>query len=385
MQVFKTFLKVLWKHLPVAFTYVVLFMLVGIAMTVMDDSHAAFEQTKLNICLFDEDDTPASRALCTLIGEKNCLVETENDTDKLLDALYYERVDYVLTIKSGYAEKLASGQTDALFESLHLHDSYSTVYMEQFLNEYAATVTAFLEGGDDLNSAVNRSATAFETENEVTTATFVSAHHSEVPESVSTYFRFLPYLILSVMMSVLCPVLLAMTKREIRYRTECSGIRLIRFQAELFAGSAVFVTGIWLLLMLPVLPNGGCILHGTAWLGVLNSFIFTMFAAAFTLLVAVFEPSQNIVSIITQIVTLGMCFLCGVFVDQSNMGEGVLAAARFLPAYWYMRVNRMLEGAEVFDAQLAAKSLLIEAAFVAVLTIVTVLIRKTRAGSLRRT
>ena len=119
------------------------------------------------------------------------------------------------------------------------------------------------------------------------------------------------------------------------------------------------------------------------WLGVLNSFVFMLFAATFTLFVASFEPPENVVSIITQIVTLGMCFLCGVFVDQSMLGNGVLAAARFLPAYWYIRVNRMLEGAEVYDAQFAAKAIAIEAAFVAVLALLTVMLRKMRARAPR--
>ncbi|MBR6717412.1 MAG: ABC transporter permease, partial [Oscillospiraceae bacterium] len=97
---------------------------------------------------------------------------------------------------------------------------------------------------------------------------------------------------------------------------------------------------------------------------------------AFALLVSSFSPAPNIINIITQIVSLGMCFLCGVFVDQSMLGDGVLSAARFLPAYWYIRVNRMLEGAEVYDGQFAAKAIAIEAAFVVVLALLTVMLRK---------
>ena len=102
------------------------------------------------------------------------------------------------------------------------------------------------------------------------------------------------------------------------------------------------------------------------------------------MLIADFAPSANIINIIAQIVSLGMCFLCGVFVGQEMLGDGVLTAARFLPAYWYIRVNRMLEGNEVYDAQLAVKALLIEAGFAAVLAIVTVLVRRTRTAQIPR-
>ena len=113
MQVFKTFLKVLRKHLGIAALYVVLFMAVGAAMTLMDDSRQMFEQTRLDICVFDEDGTPESKALCALIGQKHDLVTLEKNDDVILDALYYERVNYVLTIKRGYGEKLAAGDTEA--------------------------------------------------------------------------------------------------------------------------------------------------------------------------------------------------------------------------------------------------------------------------------
>ena len=132
MQVFKTFFKVLRKHLPVAFIYIAIFLAVGVAMTFMDNSNAVFEETRLNVCLFDEDDTPASRALCELIAQKHKIVTLKNDEDTILDALYYDRADFVLTIRSGYAEKLAAGQTDGLFESRHLHESYFRKLLRPF-------------------------------------------------------------------------------------------------------------------------------------------------------------------------------------------------------------------------------------------------------------
>ena len=384
MQVFKTFLKVLRKHMFSAVIYVVLFLAVGVAMTVMDDTKKNFEQTKLALCVFDEDNSPESRALCELLGQKHDLVTLENDKDTILDALYYVRVDYVLTIRSGYAEKLAAGKTDGLFESRHLHESYSTVYTEQLLNEYVGTVRAYIAGGDTPAEAAAHAGKTFEQETKVTTADFEPAHSSEVPESAALYFHYLPYLIFSVMMNVLCPVLLVMNRKDLRSRTDCSGIRPLRCTLEIFAGAVIFVIGIWLLFVLSSIPVSGCFFRGRLWLAVLNSFVFTLFSAVFAMLIADFAPSANIINIIAQIVSLGMCFLCGVFVGQEMLGDGVLTAARFLPAYWYIRVNRMLEGNEVYDAQLAVKALLIEAGFAAVLAIVTVLVRRTRTAQIPR-
>lgn len=43
-------------------------------------------------------------------------------------------------------------------------------------------------------------------------------------------------------------------------------------------------------------------------------------------------------------IALGMSFLCGVFVPQNMLGEQVLSASKFLPAYWYVKANDMLGG-----------------------------------------
>lgn len=85
----------------------------------------------------------------------------------------------------------------------------------------------------------------------------------------------------------------------------------------------------------------------------LNSFVFLLFVIATALLISCFTPNDNTVNILANIISLGMAFLCGVFVPQSVLPDSVLGAAKFLPAYWYVRVNNMLGGfgKEVFDME----------------------------------
>ncbi len=381
MQVFKTYLKILKKHLHVASIYVIAFLLTGFAMTFMDDSASLFEQTRLKICVLDLDNTPESRALCDLISKQHDIREMPADEDAMLDALYYERINYALTIGKGYAEKLAAGETDGLFENRFLHDSYSTAYMEQFLNEYVCTVRAYLAGGAASADAAAQACASFETETAVRVVKSGPENTSDMSLAAALFFRYLPYLFISVLMNVLCPVLHAVNKKDIRFRTDCSGVRPLRYTAAIFGGTGVFVAGIWVIFVAAAIPMNGGLYHGTAWIAVLNSLVFTLFSASVTLLVSGFDPPSNLVNMITQMISLGMCFICGVFVDQNMLGENVLAAARFLPAYWYIRVNRMMEGSDAFDGALALRAIAIEAAFAAVLALLTVLVRKSRSRS----
>ena len=126
--------------------------------------------------------------------------------------------------------------------------------------------------------------------------------------------------------------------------------------------------------------NGGMFTGTNAYMAILNSFIFALIAATIAILVASFNPAENTVSIITQIIGLGMCFLCGVFVPQSMLGDGVLSAARFLPAYWYERANDMLSGAQTGSMGDIWTSILVELAFLGVLVLVTIVF-SVRPGS----
>ncbi|MBQ6039770.1 MAG: ABC transporter permease [Oscillospiraceae bacterium] len=375
MQVFKLFLKILRKKTAVALIYFAVFITLIIAMTYTNNQTAVFEQKRLNICVFDEDDTPESRALSALIAKENDIISLENDRDVLLDALYYEQADYILTVRRGYAEKLGSGSADSLFDNMYMHDSYATAYMEQYLNEYVRTVRGYLAAGKSQDEAVGAAADAVSAKTDVSIAAEES-RQSALSEKAALYFRYLPYILISTLMNVMCPVLLAITRKDVRFRTNCSGLPPTRGTMQIFAGSAIFVSITWLLFAVIGCAINGSLSSSELWLALLNSSVFLLFSAALTVFVASFNPETGKINILTQIISLGMCFLCGVFVEQPLLGEKVLRAARFLPAYWYIKVTRMLDGSEVYQRNTVITAILMELGFAAVTAILTVLIRR---------
>ena len=112
----------------------------------------------------------------------------------------------------------------------------------------------------------------------------------------------------------------------------------------------------------------------------LNSFVFLLFVIATALLISCFTPNDNTVNILANIISLGMAFLCGVFVPQSVLPDSVLGAAKFLPAYWYVRVNNMLGGfgKEVFDMEFYWLCIGIQLMFTVAIFAVTMVFSKQR-------
>lgn len=381
MQVFKLFMQILKKKLPAAMIYIGVFLAICVMLTLANSSEAeTFEEASIDICIFDEDDTPESRALAEYIGQKQNIKSVSSDRTALTDALYYGNIEYALTINKGYAEKLVSGDTDDLFVGRHIHDSYGVAYMGSFLDEYVSCVRAYLAGGEDISDALQSAETAMNESSEVTTIT------ASVSDKLSfwdggAYFRYLPYIMLSAIINALAPVMLAINSKEVRFRTNCSAIRPASSLIQIVTGSVLFVAAVWLLLIIVAIPLSGGMYSGIGWYSVLNSFIFAIISTLIAVMIAILIPSAAAVSLASNVVCLSMSFLCGVFVPMSLLSDKVQAVGKFLPAYWYIKANSMISGAELFDGSKMAQYLGIEAGFAVALAAVTMLVFRLKLRS----
>jgi ABC-2 type transport system permease protein len=76
----------------------------------------------------------------------------------------------------------------------------------------------------------------------------------------------------------------------------------------------------------------------------LNSLVFLLIAATLALLLGSLSLEWNALNMASNLIGLGMSFLCGVFVPQWLLGDSVRAFSHVLPAYWYIRIVNMLSG-----------------------------------------
>lgn len=385
MQVFKLFMKVLKKNLPVVFIYIGIFLVIAVIMSKNSTTDNSFKEVKLDVSIIDDDNSQASKALTDFIESKHNIISIENNKDKILDAMFYSRVDYVLTIKSGYEEKIKSGNTTELFTNFRVHDSYSATILDNSIDEYVSTLGAYIIGGSDLETAITKTEGTLSNKITVNTESFTKEDISspDYPENFSYFFQYLPYILISILVGALCPVLLTLNKKELNNRTRCSSVPSSKQTFQIFIGSCVLVLATWIVFMIAALAMYGEMFRGKCWMAVLNSFIFTLIAAGIALLVSCFLPSKNVVSLISNIIGLGMSFLCGVFVPQDLLGDGVLKAARFLPAYWYIKVNNMLAGTanEDYSSKTCLSYIGIELIFAIAMFALVLLITKTKENS----
>ena len=384
MQVFKTFMKVTKKKLHISMIYIIIFVSICVAMTLTSSSTNEFTDSKLDISITDLDNSEASRALADYIARSNKIVKLGEGKDKALDALYYRRADIILTINEGYSEKLEKGDTEGLFSDYRIPGSYSAELFDSQLNQYISMVTACTAGGSSLEEACEKAAELSATEIEVETVSFGKNINADYDDDIAAFFQYLSYILIVTLIAGLCPTLLIMMSRDIRNRTNCSCITVTSQMSQIVLGTVIFVVGLYLLLMgVAAVLFRDMLFNEKGLLAMLNGFVFLIFSMMLTLLIAVIAPSTNVINMIANVISLGMSFLCGVFVPQSLLSGVVLNIGKFLPAYWYVRANNMLAGSngEIFSSKEFMLCIGIELAFSVVLFCVTLIAAKTKQSS----
>lgn len=344
MQVFKVFMKIAKKRLPTASIYFFIFAVILVIMANNSSSINGFSSNELNICITDLDGSAASAELAEFIETKHNIKKMDTDEESIQDALYYQNIDYALTINEGFEEKLAAGETDGLFENIKRSGTYDGVFLDNQLTQYISSVSMYMASGLEPAEACKAASEAAQEEVEVSVETFGNGNYDD--ETYIMYFiQYLAYIFLAILVAGLTPVLTKLNKKDIRRRIDCSSLPVSKKTFQIALATVTVVLGVWLIFMiLGAVVYGEILFCRRGFLGILNSLVFIIVAAGITMLVSQFDLNDNTANMVSNTVSLGMAFLCGVFVPQDMLGSGVLTAAKFLPAYWYIRANNMLFG-----------------------------------------
>ena len=384
MPVFNCFLKIVWKNKFSLLIFLVLFsaLVVIISQTTQSQPYASYEDSRVPIAVIDSDQSELSAALVEYINSRHELVELPNDKEKLQDALFYRNVEYILFVPEGFQSRLLDGLDDMPLENVKLPDSISGIYIDNQIDGYISTLKAYLNADYTISEAIKSALHDMETATTVT----IQNNNQKQQELSPFYFQFLPYTLLALIINALGPVLIAFNRSDLSKRIESSSFRLRERNMQLALGCVVSSLCIWLALMLVSFGLYGKELLSTVGMfRILNSAVYLAVCVCIAFLVGQFAKSGMALAAASNVVSLGMSFLCGVFVPQELLGSGVLSAAKFLPAYWYIKTNDMMFEiieAGMIDMKVYKESIFIQLGFAAAIFAVALVVsRQKKLGS----
>lgn len=329
MQVFKSFFKVLRKYIGQMIMYVgilcgVMIVFINVGNT---DPQNYYKDKTIKYAVSDEDGSEMSRKLMAYLSDTQQLVDgVDMDERGIQDALYNRAVDCVIRIPDGFGDAWANDIADGLLETR--------------LDSYMNMVSLYKRAGDDVNDADKRARMALEQKAEVDMAEGKTSGHS----MLYNFYNYLGWVMICVMVIGVAPVLQVYNRKKLRARIECSSYKFFRLNRELVQGmmftgcvlSVVFIALSRILIKYDIVSARGGMF-------ILNMLVYACVALSLAFLVSKLTQNEQILSMCANVISLGMAFLCGIFVPREFLSDTVMAIAHFLPAYWYANATDAID------------------------------------------
>lgn len=341
MTVYKAYMKITKHNTGLILLYVGIYLFLAFLfqITAEKDEGGMYTAASVRIGVIDNDKGPLAKGLEEYLGQFHSLTDIGDDnTARLQEDLYYRSVEYIIRIPAGF-EKSCLEQNKKL-PVTKVPGSSTSFYVDQQVDSFLNSVKTYYAAGYSTPLAV-KAALSME---QPTVKLMDFNKNGGVMHSYMYFYRSLPYLILSILCYVLGNILVAFHKEDMQRRMQASAMTGRRKNAESLLAVGTLGAVLW----------GGCLavsllLYGKDFLGnpaliyyILNSLVLLLVSISIAYLIGILAQNTNARNGIINIVTLGMCFLCGVFVPMEFLGKGVKTMSQFLPLYWYEHANDLL-------------------------------------------
>lgn len=344
MTVFKGFMTLVKRNIFLFFLYMAIFMTICILIQVLTGGEgvSSFQEESLDIAVIDRDGGALAKGLTDYLGQKHHLVEIEDDKNTIQENLFYRNIYYVVTIPEDFEEKcLANGEK---LNTTKIPGTVSAFYVDQQIETFMNAVRVLRETGFSMEDALEEVERIGAVETEVTLLDRNGYGGKKAP--YASLFQYLPFMVVSVLCYIIGFIMIAYRKKDVRRRILCSAVSQRMQNIQLVAGYLVLGIVFWIACLVLTIA-----LYGNDFLSdvnlvyyLLNSFVLVLVTLAISFLIGVLVRREEVINGVVNVVSLGMCFLCGVFVSLDVLSKGVKAAAHFLPVYWYETVNEVLGG-----------------------------------------
>ncbi|MGI6612129.1 MAG: ABC transporter permease [Candidatus Nanosyncoccaceae bacterium] len=345
MQVFKYYLKIAKTYWSTILMYLAIFVTIATMASSYLNTSQVFTLTKIKLAVFNRDNSILSEGLVDYLEKSTDLIELKDDDNARKEALYFSAADSVVIIPADFGRDFMN-QAEPLIdiqEGAGASAIQGTLLVENYLR------LAEIRRVDGVNEQQIVDGIKEDVKQTVTTEIHSKVNVASASKA-AFFFNFAAYVILSLNILIIGTIMLTFSSTYVRRRNQVGALPTNKLMSQLFLGNAVFSLLIWLsvvLLAVILIPDIMSTQYGLFYS--LNSMVFSLVVLAISVMLGVLLKNKNALGGINNVISLGMSFLCGVFVPQEFMGETVVSASKILPAYWFVQSNDVIVQLNNFD------------------------------------
>lgn len=342
MQVYKAFLKIIFKNLNQIVVYVVVFLFFAIVLSNVNTEipNTSFSPTKCKIAFINNDqDSVLVNDLKSYLGKNATIVNIEDNTQKLQDALFFRQVEYIVKVPRGFTQELLTGKNVQL-QKTTVPGSTSSFYMDNLIDNYLNTAKIYSNNLKNLSQTQLISYISKDLSQNTKVNVNNFGNLSSNTDRCVYYFNYLAYSMFAILILGVCCVMIVFNDTDLKKRNLCSPIKLQSMHFQLILGNLSFALLTWVVLIITsFIMYGSYMISTNGLLILLNSLVFTLACLSISYLLGNILKSRGAISAAANVVALGSSFISGVFVPQELLSKTVLSIASFTPTYWYVKAN----------------------------------------------
>ncbi len=346
MTVFRGALRIAIRQKFLIILYLAIFMALGIMITVSKDNSSTlgYEKESVTMAVIDRDKTELSCGIREILEASQNVVDIEDNEKKIREELYYSNIEYALIIpenfEKNYLEAIENDDTtDNLLLGTGRPSSNASYYIKNIVDNYLSGINLYIKADYSIEEAINNMKSIDTSKNNVSII-----EGSMESSKLSVGFMILPYVLIALSCFIIGFIILEYQKPEIKKRLEISAVSSFRRSTQLML--SVFVIGIIIfaisLGLVNILNPGNVFNDSNIGYYLINLIMMILNSIAIAFFVASVSVNSNAVNGLANVLSLGMSFLCGVFVPVSLLSKSVVKISKIIPVYWYENNNNIL-------------------------------------------
>lgn len=387
MHLFKNFFRLLKNNNTGVIIYAVIFAAMVIGVIIAAPSLASTStgadyatQEAIAISYVDNDHSALSEGLIDYLSVNNNVTDmSDRSESSIQDVVFFGLSEYHLNIEEGFAD--GTGEITYLTD---MEKSGAIYRIDGAVNNYIQAYKDYENMGYEPQECAELAKELLLDSATLNIVEKDDGRSSTTADDVIVVFinQFFPYLSIGFMTLGIGHTVIANNNKLVGDRIECSPVNRRKISFANSLGIATSGIALWLFFMLinVIVGRDSAAFREYWWLLVINSFLTTIIACAFASFVTSFDLTSNSLSMVTNIASLSMAFMSGVFVPQYLLGDGLLTVAKFMPMYWCVYASNMVDVNTGYDSGKLLMCFGIEILFIVALTMAAAFVKSSGLG-----
>lgn len=352
MHLYKHFWKMLRSnragliiYASIAAVMILMIGIIGNSVAGTDEEQKIVAQS-VDISYIDQDNSVLSKGIIEFLSKNNEVTDYSSyEQNEINNLVYFSVTEYHLEIPEGFQEAVEKGENPDFVYNTNAGQASYIYSLTNDINTYVNLYKNYISKELAPEDAVEKTYDLMTKELEIKVQDKgVSNGIKKKDWSIYEMSVYFIYVSLGMVLMSAGSVIINSNEENVSKRMAITPSSPVKRSIVDTLGLYSFGIVIWLVVCVGfyLFGQNSDLMQEKGHLIAIQILLSVLVNCSLTAFVVSFQVPQNILSMLCNVIGLSMSFMCGVFVPQWFLGDGVLIAARCMPFYWSVRALNMI-------------------------------------------